>query len=132
MAAILIIDNDADLSRFLEVALRERGHKVECLERAEPAPALLAKNRFDLILLDNIMPGMTGIDFLALLERIGFSQSSSIWAFGPSSHAFGGAMGVGPTKRATRILTASEIFISPSSFASPAKIQGKDIPARNR
>ncbi len=69
MARILLIDDDADLSRYLQLALEERGHFVECLERAERGPDTLAEGGFHLVLLDNKMPGMSGIDFLAALQE---------------------------------------------------------------
>jgi DNA-binding NtrC family response regulator len=71
MPRILLIDDDDDLTAFLRHALEEQGHQVKCLERAEHGPELLAAEAFDLVLLDNKMPGMTGIDFLEALERGG-------------------------------------------------------------
>src|SRR5437660_7604706 len=64
MANILLIDDDADLTRFLQINLEQSGHRVTCLERAESGPDLLAAGDFDLVLLDNKMPGMSGLDFL--------------------------------------------------------------------
>ena len=71
MANVLLIDDDADFNRFLQLVLEERGHRVCCLERAEQGPEILAKENFDLVLLDNKMPGMSGIDFLAALGQRG-------------------------------------------------------------
>src|SRR5262249_44164276 len=71
MARILLIDDDADVSRYLQLALEERGHLVEYHERAEHGPDTLAGGDFDLVLLDNKMPGMSGIDFLAALQQRG-------------------------------------------------------------
>src|SRR5262245_54520803 len=70
LARILLIDDDADLTDFLRHDLEVLGHRVVCLHRAADAPGLLAHSPFDLVLLDNRMPGMTGIEFLeALRER---------------------------------------------------------------
>jgi DNA-binding NtrC family response regulator len=71
VAHILLIDDDAKLSRFLRLALEECGHLVECLERAESGPDVLATGEFNLVLLDNHLPGMTGIEFLGDLRRRG-------------------------------------------------------------
>jgi DNA-binding NtrC family response regulator len=71
MARILVIDDDTDLSQALRDRLEERGDQVESLDRAEQAPELLARTEFDLVLLDNKMPGMTGIEFLAALQQRG-------------------------------------------------------------
>jgi DNA-binding NtrC family response regulator len=66
-----LIDDDEDLSVFLHDELEERGHRVECLERAEQGPEWLAREAFDLVLLDNKMPGMSGLEFLAALQQRG-------------------------------------------------------------
>src|SRR5437899_1117487 len=71
MARILLIDDDSDLSRFLQLDLKQRGHHVQCLERAERGPEILGQEEFDLVLLDNKMPGMSGIEFLAALQQRG-------------------------------------------------------------
>src|SRR5947209_462839 len=71
MANILLIDDDADLTRFLQINLEQSGHRVTCLERAESGPDTLSGGDFDLVLLDNKMPGMSGIDFLAALQQRG-------------------------------------------------------------
>jgi DNA-binding NtrC family response regulator len=71
MARLLLIDDDTDLSRFLQDRLEEHGHQVETLESAEAAPELLAATSFDVVLLDNKMPGMSGIEFLAALQERG-------------------------------------------------------------
>ena len=69
MASILLVDDDADLREFVESALEERGHQVTGLDSAERAPEILAKRRADLVLLDNKLPGMSGIEFLEILEQ---------------------------------------------------------------
>ena len=71
MAVILLIDDDADLRCFLQGELEARGHAVRCLERAEEGPEVLGDAAFDLVLLDNKMPGMSGIDFLEALQERG-------------------------------------------------------------
>ena len=69
MANILLIDDDTDLAHFLRQELEADGHRVTCLDRAADAPDLLARTPFDLVLLDNKMPGMSGIDFLGALQN---------------------------------------------------------------
>jgi DNA-binding NtrC family response regulator len=73
MARILLIDDDTDLSRFVQEELEAQGHRVQCLERAECGPRVLAEAPFDVVLLDNKMPGMSGIDFLAALRGRGLN-----------------------------------------------------------
>jgi DNA-binding NtrC family response regulator len=68
---ILLIDDDPDLTHFLRDALEQCGYGVECLDRGERGPALLAETNFDLVLLDNKMPGLSGIEFLAAMQERG-------------------------------------------------------------
>ncbi|HVK07618.1 MAG TPA: sigma-54 dependent transcriptional regulator [Gemmataceae bacterium] len=69
MANILLIDDDADLTHFLRQELEADGYRVTCLDRAADAPDLLVGSVFNLVLLDNKMPGMTGIEFLEALQK---------------------------------------------------------------
>jgi DNA-binding NtrC family response regulator len=68
LAKILLIDDDDDLTHFLRQELEANRHQVTCLDGAATAPDLLARSPFDLVLLDNRMSGMSGIDFLQSLQ----------------------------------------------------------------
>jgi DNA-binding NtrC family response regulator/tRNA A-37 threonylcarbamoyl transferase component Bud32 len=71
VARILLIDDDEDLTHYLDSELTERGHQVECLDLAESGPDLLAQGDYDLVLLDNRMPRMSGIEFLDAVQQRG-------------------------------------------------------------
>jgi CheY-like chemotaxis protein len=69
MANILLIDDDSHLLQFLQDALKERGHNVQGLERAECGIDVLATDRFDLVLVDQSLPGLSGSEFLQVLRK---------------------------------------------------------------
>jgi DNA-binding NtrC family response regulator len=69
MARILLIDDDVDLAEDLVESLESIGHAVTHLERAAGGPDLLVGQEFDVVLLDNKMPGMSGTEFLAALKE---------------------------------------------------------------
>jgi two-component system response regulator HydG len=69
MAKILLIDDNDDLTYYLRAALEKEGHQVQSLERAERGLEELDRENFDLVLLDNKMEGMSGIDFLGALRK---------------------------------------------------------------
>jgi DNA-binding NtrC family response regulator len=67
MARILVVD-DKDLMReSMELTLRRSGHAVETATDGRAALDLLSASRFDLVVTDLKMPGISGVD---LLEKI--------------------------------------------------------------
>ena len=68
ISKLLVVD-DEELNRdVLSRRLRRAGYQVEVAESGPAALEVLAKQKIELILLDNMMPGMTGIDLLKLLR----------------------------------------------------------------
>jgi DNA-binding response OmpR family regulator len=59
-AKILIVDDEPINLEFFDVMLSKLGFEVEKAENGEEALSLLDAFRPDLIILDNIMPGLTG------------------------------------------------------------------------
>jgi DNA-binding NtrC family response regulator len=71
---ILFIDDDPEYSPLLSEALEAHGHQVRHLPGAEEALALLARQPppdLDVVLLDQLMPRMDGLEFLGELRRRG-------------------------------------------------------------
>jgi two-component system nitrogen regulation response regulator GlnG len=72
---ILILDDEADVRTVVRAALSEDGHNcVEC-DTAEEGLELLAKNEFDLALVDINLPGESGLDLLTKHTDAGGSTS---------------------------------------------------------
>jgi CheY-like chemotaxis protein len=71
MAEILLIDDDQVLRRFVQQALEERGHRVHGLDRADAATEVLANGEFQLIVVDEHMPGLLGSEFIKMVRRQG-------------------------------------------------------------
>ncbi len=65
---ILLAEDDRFLRRACETALTRRGMTVVAAEDGEQALALIRSERPDLILLDLLMPKMTGIEVLRALK----------------------------------------------------------------
>ena len=65
----LLVVDDEELNRdVLSRRLRRAGYAVEVAESGPAALKVLEQQKIELILLDNMMPGMTGIDLLKLLR----------------------------------------------------------------
>ncbi|MEX1361991.1 MAG: sigma-54 dependent transcriptional regulator [Nannocystaceae bacterium] len=60
---VLIVDDDVDLLDLLVAGLTAQGYEAEGCVSAEKGLAALAESRFDVILADINLPGMSGIEF---------------------------------------------------------------------
>jgi two-component system, OmpR family, phosphate regulon response regulator OmpR len=70
-AHILVVDDDARLRALLQRFLTEQGFRVSTAENATTARAALADMAFDLLVLDVMMPGETGLELTAALRAEG-------------------------------------------------------------
>lgn len=61
---ILLVDDDSFLRDMYAAKFVESGHKVDAAESGEEAIKKLKSGTFDVVLLDMVMPGMTGLQFL--------------------------------------------------------------------
>jgi len=63
-AKVLVVEDDPDIRKILEMFLGEKGFRVKSADGAPRALELLAEEPIDLILSDVRMPGMSGLDLL--------------------------------------------------------------------
>lgn len=66
---ILVVDDDSRLRELLRKFLSERGFRVTTAAHSGDAEAKLRSLAFDLLVLDVMMPGETGIDFTKRLRQ---------------------------------------------------------------
>ena len=86
--SILLVDDDEDVRRFVACSLEEYGHRVIEAKDGVSAIAAFEKDPPDLVILDYVMPGMTGAEVAAelrgrvpgqpLLFVTGYSESQAI------------------------------------------------------
>jgi sigma-B regulation protein RsbU (phosphoserine phosphatase) len=69
-SSILLVDDEELNSEGLARRLRGRGFAVTVARSGREAIELLGGRRFDLVLLDIMMPGMTGLEVLKFLRRV--------------------------------------------------------------
>jgi len=65
---ILVIDDSRMNRRQLQILLQQRGHQVILAESGEQGLSALINEPIDVILLDLVMPGMDGFEFLQRLK----------------------------------------------------------------
>ncbi|MCA0994833.1 sigma-54-dependent transcriptional regulator [Alloyangia pacifica] len=71
-ASILVVDDEPGMRNFLVKMLGPRVQRVEEAASAQEATQKLDAAHFDLVILDNVMPKTTGLDWLAEQQRKGF------------------------------------------------------------
>jgi DNA-binding response OmpR family regulator len=67
--SVLWIDDEAELLEPHRIFLRDKGFEVEAVTNADDAVELVRRRPFNLVLLDEQMPGKRGLDALPLLRE---------------------------------------------------------------
>ena len=68
MGLILIVEDHRDTLAVLQSLCRRWGYTVLGAETGEAGMALLAEQKPDLVIVDGMMPGMNGVEFIRLLR----------------------------------------------------------------
>ena len=66
---ILIVDDEAAIRDMVRMALEIEGYQVSDANNAHQASKLLEESQIDLMLLDWMMPGVSGIDFASRIRK---------------------------------------------------------------
>lgn len=81
-ASILVIDDEPGMRNFLTKILRPRCKRVEQARSTQEASDILDQSHFDLVILDNIMPEQTGLEWLEEQRKVGlFADTILITAY---------------------------------------------------
>jgi DNA-binding NtrC family response regulator len=67
---ILVVDDEKIVRESLFHWFQEEGYQVETAEDGETALRIFDKNKFDLLLVDMKMPGMSGLELLSKIKEI--------------------------------------------------------------
>jgi DNA-binding response OmpR family regulator len=59
---LLVIEDDRDIARLIEMHLSDQGYQVEVVHDGRDGLELATTGRFDLIVLDLMLPGMDGLE----------------------------------------------------------------------
>src|SRR2546428_2384916 len=76
--SVLVVDDDPDVARFVEVNLRSEGYDVTVASNGEEGLNRAIELRPDLVLLDVMMPKLDGFEVAQRLRRDPRTSSSSI------------------------------------------------------
>ena len=68
MTRVLVVEDERDLQEVIGYNLRELGYDVVVSERGAPAPGLAVEQRPDLVLLDLMLPDISGLEVCRSLK----------------------------------------------------------------
>ncbi|WP_295176836.1 sigma-54 dependent transcriptional regulator [Shimia sp.] len=71
-ASVLVVDDEPGIRNFIVKILEPVVARVEQAANTEVASRLLDANHFDIVILDNVMPGTTGLAWLSEQRKLGF------------------------------------------------------------
>lgn len=71
---VLVVEDESGVRELCRLMLRMEGHTVAEAKDGIEALDLFAKDRFDLVMTDFLMPGMSGCDLAAKLKQLAPSQ----------------------------------------------------------
>ena len=75
MSHILVVEDEAHLAEGLAYNLRYAGYHVDIVETGEAALEAVDETTYDLLLLDVMLPGISGLDVASKLRRNGFLKT---------------------------------------------------------
>lgn len=65
---MLVIDDEPAVQDLLQRVLTNAGHQVTVVDSGEAALIRLAKDRYDVLVVDNALPRMTGLELMSLVR----------------------------------------------------------------
>jgi len=67
---ILIVEDDLDIAEILKFQIQKMGYKAEHTTNGEGALALLNKNVYDLVIMDWMLPGLSGVEITQIIRKM--------------------------------------------------------------
>lgn len=66
---ILVVEDEASLARFLQLELNHEGYQVETAQNGYEALGRISEDRWDLVLLDIMIPGLDGFEVCRRIRK---------------------------------------------------------------
>ena len=73
---VLLVDDDAFLRDMYATKFVEYGHEVEMVGDSKAALGKIKEGNYDAVMLDVIMPGLSGLELLEEIKQSGVSKDS--------------------------------------------------------
>lgn len=68
--SVLIADDEENISTLVQLCVTAEGHEAVCVSGAREAKAAMARQNFDLVITDVLMPDGDGLDLITQLRKV--------------------------------------------------------------
>jgi len=68
-ARVLVVEDDPDIADYMASFLEDEGYAVKAASRCSTALGLMDEFRPDIVLIDALLPGKSGLEFLVTIRR---------------------------------------------------------------
>ncbi|MEP9354125.1 response regulator [Xanthobacter sp. KR7-65] len=93
--SLLLVEDDPDEARRLDAALTRLGYHCVCAPNGDAALALMVQTRFDVVLLDLVLPELDGMGVLAAMAARGIATPVVVQVTAAGLDGAAGALGAG-------------------------------------
>ena len=125
--SILWVDDEIELLRSHVLFLREKGFNVETATNGDDAIALVRKQPYDLIFLDEMMSGKNGLETLAEIKEISPETPVVMITKNEEESLMEEAIGGKISDYLTKPVNPSQVFLTCKKFLETKKIQGLQV-----
>jgi two-component system alkaline phosphatase synthesis response regulator PhoP len=121
---VLIVDDERHIARFLEFVLTKNGYQVKVAYDGVSAIALLDAFRPEAIVLDLVLPHMSGMDVLAAIRAHPDCSESGVVVLSAHTFELGGETldPMGRTVQCAKPIAPSRLLEKLKEFGLPARI----------
>jgi CheY-like chemotaxis protein len=124
---ILWVDDEIELLRSHLLLLTERGYSVETAANGEDAVGFVQSRPFDLVFLDEMMPGMGGLATLSRIKEIHPELPVVMVTKSEDEGLMEEAIGVKISDYLTKPVNPSQILLTCKKFLEGKKITGEQV-----
>lgn len=124
---ILWADDEIDMLKPHILFLEERGYDVTPVSNAEDALSLTTRERFDIVLLDEMMPGMDGLQALRLLKENAPSIPVVMITKSEEENLMNEAIGGQIEEYLTKPVNPSQVYSSCKRILEKRKLSGEKL-----
>ena len=124
---ILWVDDEIELLRAHIVLLKEKGYSVETATNGDDAIELVKRGVFDLVLIDEMMPGKGGLETLAVVKEISPGLPVVMITKNEAESLMEEAIGSKISDYLTKPVNPSQILLICKKFLEGKKIQSEQV-----